>query len=44
MHGPNDQHDTEHCHIVKQALLAYKESIKEEKSSKFTYYKSTEGH
>jgi hypothetical protein len=27
MHGHNDQHDTEHCHIVKQALLAYKESV-----------------
>jgi hypothetical protein len=26
MHGDNDQHDTDHCHIVKQALLAFKES------------------
>jgi hypothetical protein len=32
MHGPNDQHDTEHCHIVKQALLAYKESVSKKKN------------
>ena len=32
MHGDNDQHDTDHCHIVKQALLAFKESAIKKKT------------
>ena len=32
MHGENDQHDTDHCHIVKQALLAFKDSVIKKKT------------
>jgi len=32
MHGDNDQHNTDHCHIVKQALLAFKDSAIKKKT------------